>query len=523
MSREGFAAILAVAMVGATGCGVTGCGTFEAADAPPDGGPASTDTTGGDAEADAGQVVTEPPSDDEITEAFGVFVSVQGTADGDGSRAHPFSTIGAGIAKAAESGRRVYVCKGTYKESLVLRSGVSVSGGFICGTTWTIDAVGRSTVEATSNPAVTATDIAIATRFEGIDVQAPPGDAKQPSSIGLLAVRASRLAVVRSRIAAGRAVDGQAGTDPTDAASGAQGTAGTAGFTTLRSGPPPSPPRAAAGAPPVCGDQAGGSGGHRGIYMSGDNCPVVSGQFRCAISIVPPIQVSPALVYRYDPIAPQILTDGGKRGTTGTSGAHAAQLGAFSPEGYVPALAVAGQVGGIGVAGSGGAGGAEPSSVSSTNTYFSFGSGSGGGSGGCPGQPGTVGTGGFASVGALVFDSPGLTFDTAEILGGQGGAGGQGTLGGKPGAGGPGGAVTGGVAGQQGGTGGHAGFSGSGAGGPSLGVAHKGGVPVFTNGAVGKAGAPGAGAPAASKDMIGVTAELTASPAGLAQAIFELP
>lgn len=521
MRREGFAAALVVA-IGAHGFGVSGCGTFEAADSPPDGGPA-VDTTGGDAEVDAGQVVTEPPSDDEITEAFGVFVSLQGTDDGDGSRARPFSTIGAGIAKAAESGRRVYVCKGSYKESLVLRSGVSVSGGFICGTTWAIDPEGRSSVEATSNPAITATDISIATRFEGIDVQAAPGSAEQPSSMGLLAVRAPKLAVVRSRIVAGRALDGSAGSDPSDAAPGGQGSPAAPSFTAPRSTPLSRPPGAAAGAPPVCGSQPGGAGGHRGVYQSGTDCTIVNAQFQCPLSIVPPVMVSQALVYRYDPIAPQIVAEGGKRGAPGTNGAHAAQLGTFSPAGYAPAAAQEGGAGGIGVAGSGGAGVAEVSSVTTSNTYFFFGGGSGGGSGGCPGQPGTVGTGGFASVGALLFDSAGLTFDTAEVVGGQGGTGGQGTLGGKPGAGGPAGVATSGTPGQAGGAGGRAGYSGSGAGGPSFGVAHKGGAPVLTNGSVGKAGTPGAGAAALSKDMVGVVAEMPASPAGLAQPMFELP
>src|SRR3954465_15337562 len=51
--------------------------------------------------------VTGTPPTDEITEAFGVFVAVDGQARGAGTRESPLATIAAGIELAKRNGKRV--------------------------------------------------------------------------------------------------------------------------------------------------------------------------------------------------------------------------------------------------------------------------------------------------------------------------------------------------------------------------------------------------------------------------------
>jgi hypothetical protein len=83
---------------------------------------------------------TKDPKDDAcgVTDSVGVFVSAAtGGDDTDGTKAKPLRTIGKAMEKARATGRRrIYVCEGTYVESLVLDSmadGLRFYGGFTCG------------------------------------------------------------------------------------------------------------------------------------------------------------------------------------------------------------------------------------------------------------------------------------------------------------------------------------------------------------------------------------------------------
>ena len=99
-----------------------------------DGGPAASSELPGQAPgADGGRGdgrPAEPPAPpakaEEVTEQYGVFVAKDGAAENPGTRKSPLASITEGIAKAkADKKGRVYVCEGTYLESLELESGVS--------------------------------------------------------------------------------------------------------------------------------------------------------------------------------------------------------------------------------------------------------------------------------------------------------------------------------------------------------------------------------------------------------------
>jgi len=144
-------------------------------------------------------------------------------------------------------------------------------------------------------------------------------------------------------------------------------------------------------------------------------------------------------------------------------------------------------------------------------------SGPGGGAGGCPGLAGTPGGGGGASIVALVFASPGLTFTSVEMAAGNGGAGGKGTFGSLQGPGGGAGTAPTEASPATGGSfGGRAGYSGNGAGGPSIALAHTGGEVVVSQDTHMTPGTGGAGV-GVRNNINNVT--MPASAAGPAMAI----
>jgi hypothetical protein len=477
--------ILGVGLLGLMGCGIFGSDDTSsppAATVPPGSDPPATTDGGLPEGAPPAAVGTPMPS--ELTNEFGVFVTANATAGGDGTKEHPLATISAGIERVKDLKLRVYVCAGTYAESLTLVNAVSVIGSLGCdGGVWTTGG-GRSIVNATTSPAVRAKDITLATRFEGLDVTAPAGTAAAPNSIALIAENATTLTVVSSKLTSAKAFDGVDGTDGVQLTLGAN----AGGHNGAASGGPfsPAPP---AFAIPFNGGAAGGVGacvgaaghdpvsGGKGGNGATENCTGnINGA--CVWGVL-----SPATTYdRTDAVAQPAGS-----GAPGSDGASASAIGSFSAaDGYAPAGGAAGTDGAPGKGGSGGNsgplyGGPAGSVATDSNRYRVGASGPGGGAGGCPGLAGTPGSGGGASVAALVFASPGLTFTTVELVGGAGGRGGKGTFGSLPGAGGlPGTTPPGATAATAGSLGGRSGVSGNGAGGPSVALAFTGGAPVVS-------------------------------------------
>lgn len=464
------------------------------------------------------------PAPEEITEKYGVFVSPAGRANGEGTRERPLASIGAAIEKAKDGLKRVYVCEGTYAESLVLVTGISVVGGLDCTTITWRQGRGMSRIESKASPAIRATDITTATRLEGLDVVAPDGTADSPSSIGMIAERAGALTIARSKITSGKGAKGADGvegvqlvpnnTPPGNGQPGDGPRERTSYFLPLVGGgewvrekPASAPPAPGGisrceGAPGHDGE-AGGAGSRAGTFTYESHTVTVALGSEVTMWSWDPLAGTPAAA------APQVRSTTAR--TPGASGGVAD--GSLDASGYSPRD---GQVGADGLPGQGGSGGASGTCAKPTGDkkYICIPpSGGGGGAGGCPGLAGTPGKGGGASIAALVLASDGLTFEQAELVAGDGGAGGKGTFGSAPTAGGAGGTAAGGSPGLRGGDGGRAGISSSGAGGPSYGLAFSGTQPKLDATAP-KAGTGGAGVAEEPKEIFGLTTTLPATPAG---------
>ena len=462
------------------------------------------------------------PKDDEINEGFGVFVSASAAEGGDGTRAKPYRMIAAGLDEAVKQRKRLYVCTGTFEEAVKIRNGIPMVGGFDCtAPAWTLSGA-RTTVKSPASPAIVAEDIDVPTRVVGFDVVAP--DAADPggSSIGMLANKAGALQIASSKITAGKAQAGAAGEEGTQlfTAATAAGKPGAAEEDFVKS-PLYQLTRNAGGAPGtnVCvgaagfAGEPGGNGGNGGGYDCAQVVVIDATVYRWAV-------VTTAANITLTPTSGEIRT--GAAGAQGSDGASASALGLFSESGFVPADGAAGTNGGGGKGGSGGNGGPMTSSICTKGHVGESASGPGGGAGGCPGLAGTAGKGGGASIGVLALGSAGLAFDACEIVAGSGGAGGRGTLGSSPTEGGLGGTASGtSTAAGAGGPGGRAGVSGSGAGGPSIAIAHTGGEPKVENGTTLKPGTAGAGVPEeTATDALGNVKTLPASAAGVAKDLF---
>lgn len=483
---------------------------------------------------DAGTGVS-PPAVDELTEAYGVFVSLTGSLDGDGTRKAPLSTINAGIARAKKDGKRVYVCKGTYKESLELQSGVSIFGGYTCATSWQRIDGEYSLVESPTSPAIRASNIVNATTFLGFDVIAPDAvSAAEPSSIGLIADKATALVVADSKITAGKGLDGAPGVEPAAPVPGT-GIDGAPGKVSFKHKPPPEYPEkfpGGTGGTSQCGGGAGGRGADGAVSV----CTKESKGGFVLFNYVPLPECYEAVPRLNQPPLwtvvgdcsegqPQTLT--ATPGMGGVNGFSAGSIGALSKTGYAPADGSAGTSGMPGVGGSGGKAQSGSAStdmcdLASDSRTSNLASGAGGGAGGCGGIAGTPGKGGGASIAALVWISPGLVFDGTELVASKGGAGGKGSLGAAPTAGGKAGVTApGAYDASDGGDGGIPGVSGSGAGGPSFGIAVHGPAPKLVNGSLAKPGTPGSGVPEESKSFGAKKWTLQESAAGLSKDIYE--
>ncbi len=499
---------------------LAGCGVFSGEDAQTPNDPNAPPIVAPNDPPPAAPPLTGTPAPSEIDEKLGVFVAPSGTTDGEGTRAKPVASIAKGIEIAKQSGKRVYVCEGTYREAIVIENKISMVGGLDCSSaSWAI-ANKRSRVLSPTTPAITADNVTDPTRFEGFDVIAPDATDPSGSSIGLFAVGSPALTVAKARI---------------DAGSGAKGDDGIPAVQLVQSGNIDGLPGlterdycatkpdgmcqvnvqpAAGGAPgtSICTGAAvvtenGGAGGTGGVWKSNpaDGAHVVAWWNE----------------YQNNPVffgAKAGVARSGAPAGSGTDGTSTQSAGALTKEGFVPAHGTRGTDGEPGKGGSGGNG--YWPTASAKNQYIWYGnSGSGGGAGGCPGLAGGEGKGGGASIAAYLVDSA-MTFEGVELFAKNGGAGGRGTFGSNPTPGGEGGPMVNGIAttaGKPGTAGGEAGSSGSGAGGSSFGLVHIGGAPTLTK-TKPQAGTPGSGAP----ELAQGTTTIAASPSGVAMDVYEL-
>jgi hypothetical protein len=422
-----------------------------------------------------------------LNSKYGVFVSLTGMANGSGTLTSPVNSIDAAITLAIPEGgataKRVYVCAGTYDETIAItaaRDNVQVFGGFSCtNSIWKYTGTLSTIAPTAQGAALTLTGLTSAL-FADLEIdaqsapQAPPAvdSTSGASSVAVLVNGATGVEFRRTKIVAGNGQPGAAGVlVPYSfmlSSSALQGNAANGG----------------AGGParvnPCPRGEGGPSGGKGGSSPDGDGDPGL-----------------PALGQGSGGTSGQCIGGNGADAPTAVNGAGAQTLGAFVAGVWQPA---GGSNGPKGAPGQGGGGGHAGSAASP-------GGGGGGGVGGCGGAGGDGGGGGGASVSVASIDA-GITFTSSILMSaaaGKGGSGAPGQPGQTFGAGGfP---AGGGCAGGNGGAGSPGGPGGGGAGGVSAGILYKGVAAKLDDATTslfrqGQAGSKGAGAGPGTNDGV---------------------
>jgi hypothetical protein len=436
----------------------------------------------------------------------GLFVSPSGADAGvaDGTRAKPFKRIGDAVAvfnAATTTAGRIYVCKGSYAETVSLGAtlvkDVTVFGALDC-TTWSYNS--SQTVTVTSAANSSALFVKAATKkieIHDVGFVAPAasgtdGSGAGNSSIAAFVSGASDVTFVRDSFTAGAGVAGTSASaqpdwNPVSAPMGNGGSAGGGGA---------AQPLSPFVCPGASGQSQGGAGG--GVNGGGSGgAPILPPQpdgNHTGAGGAGGAACGTGAVGSYG--------SGGKL-VGGGAGSGAASPGVLSGSGWSPANGFAGGVGTAAQGGGGGGGG-------------TAGGGGGGGQGGCGGLGGGAGSGAGASIGLLMFNSTvHLTSCGASVApgvaGGDGGKGQNGQQGGARALGGG----TDGCNGGAGGTGGSGGGGGGGAGGTSVGIGYLSTAPTIdgtsvsdSSTAVGKiaAGTGGTGGKLGTKGAAGASA-----------------
>ena len=423
--------------------------------------PIAVEGGGTDADSGADAPMPDPCIDNPtalscLDETTALFVSNPNGIDQDpaaGSRAKPFKTINAAIAKIDVKRRRIYVCEGSYFEDIVLNSAhssLSVFGGVDCA--WNANAAIKPIIGASANPLKIDGSVAIA--FADVAVVAK--DATSGSSIAAF-VNGGDTTLKRVRLSAGKGADAKDADIVPFANFPAQADLnGVMAADTINGG---------AGGKYTCPGglkTAGGKGGDVGNPGEpGTPGPANGGLVsNCSGNLT------------------------GAAGSAGQNGAGALTAGDLRADGWFAAAGMPGATGGPGQGGGGG--------------FGVMGAGGGGGAGGCGGAGGAAGTGGGASI-ALAAYLANVTLESSTLEATLGGRGAKGSVGqngqtifGFRGTG-SGNACNGGA----GGPGASGGIGGGGAGGSSLGFVYKGPSPTLdaqTEGAIssGKKGSGGA-------------------------------
>ncbi len=480
----------------------TGSGAHDGALA--DAGPSCTPKPGEDVPDDDFKDTNCDGIDGDISKA--VFVAPSGVDGASGTIAAPLKSIRDAITKAASEKKSVYVCNGSYFETLTLNAAsvglVGIFGGYDCKSSWKRVA-DVAHVLPTSGIPLTVDSLPSALTIDRIGFTAGSASKSSESSVAVF-VKDSTGAILfhNAQLVAGDGSSGNAGAAPTGTSSHAPSGAGG------QTPPPTTCMRYATDNPLWCSHQAAGGSTFTGLGGGGATCAAPGGSGGKG-GVLDGADRQAGIGAAFGAVSAGVDNPGrdGSDGATGTVGASAAfGLGGISSAGYVASNTGANGVsGGLGGGGSGGSGGnAFLLSSSGIDRHFCNGGGGGeGGSGGCGGDGGQGGGAGGASIGLLVKDSPNVTVSRSTLTTGGGGNGGDassGTVGQAGGDGGGGGDGTTpgrcqGSLGGRGGRGGAGGSGGAGGGGPSFGIFWTGKTAptasesvVFNLGAGGKGG-----------------------------------
>ena len=523
---------------GAAGAGLAGAAGMGAVGGA--GGEAGSENGGGGGEG--GELETarcDPTSEDAPDDDFvdsncdgidgdasrAVFVAPAGKDDASGTRDAPFGSLAHAVELAVPKKLSIYVCNGTYRENLVIRSGISIYGGYDCTRAWT-RVKDHAVLQPTDGLPLVVDSVAGDVVIDRLSFRAgratKPGTSSQAAGI----INSAYVHFWHSEFSAG---DGAPGLDGTPGASApsAPPNSGANGTDSVRTDCTVEIPSPACGEAPrggrdvslVCAFDGGTyetSGGEGG---DGTNPWLLQGKKSC-LEWGSPHQVGLPGHYRINGGSWEVIYPPSDLSQLAGRSGGGAQLGIGSLDGVLYVASNAGAPGGIGLPGIPGAGGDGGAYAISTSDVCSqgFASGSGGGQGGpggCGGTGGTGGLGGGASI-ALVIVKSQVQLDWASLVTGNGGNGGAGALGGagQPGglAGSAGKALYSSIAGAPGkpGTaGGTGGSGGPGGGGPSIGILYI-GVPPIVNASSYSLGLPGNGGTLVGGGAaeVGVTSQL---------------
>jgi hypothetical protein len=450
-----------------------------------------------------------------LDDAYGVFVAPPGAAAAaddagasdagtDGSKDHPFATLGEALAQLGAK-TRIFLCNGSYSEELSITTPVRLYGGLSCapgpsGRAWAYVGATSTVTSPSPRPALSVSGASGAgVTLEDVSFTSPSVTTAGGSSIAAI-VSSSTVNLVRVTLTAGSGAGGSPGEDGTATPNytGAAPAGGGQVFTF--SGGSYSAVAGGGGAVNRCtpyGMSAGGDGG-LGCASSGTGA---SGNASPPAPTTPGRDGLSAVGTTTDDAGTLVvvaITDPGADGVAGDGGAAAAapSYGVLTATAWTPAP---GGDGAPGHPGQGGAGATDPR-YDNCGLSFSVGGG-GGGAGGCGGSGGKGGGGAGGSIALAVAGST-VTLTDCILVASAGGAGGRGGAGEDGQAGAAGGdrsvSLSLHAAGAPGGNGAGGSGGAGGTGGISVGILTKGSTVTTTSGSIqtGGAGTGGAAGPA---------------------------
>ena len=442
-----------------------------------EGGPGG-EAGGGDGGGEGGVVIpttcdltkSAKDSPDCVDDGVGIFASPAGDDTAPGTKLKPVRSITKAVELATAATKpRVYLCAGTYNDSVEVKTPISIFGGFTCTPPGDWKNTGAGVTWNATKPdfALRISGVGSKVFVDDVEIDAKDGTTPGESSIAVFVADSAEVAFERVVINSGKGIAGATKQKKSAAANAAKGS-------------PAANPLGGDGAKNVCadGDSTGGKGGTIGQ----DNA----------------LPGEPQAVGGGSAGKPVTSCVGGGSGGTGALGAVGPNGGAIAIRGTLTAAGWKPMPGNSGNPGSkaqgGGGGGARA------------GAGGGGGAGGCGGEGGGGGGGGGASI-AIGAISSKITLTASRVNSAASGNGGD-AAGGQPGQphGGGGAGGTGvpddGCPGGQGGEGGNGGAGGGGAGGISTPILYKGALPTMTDTTLtkGTAGTKGHGGDAVGPD-----------------------
>ncbi|XXT22115.1 hypothetical protein WME94_11200 [Sorangium sp. So ce429] len=448
---------------------------------------------------------TEERTVEYLPNSCGVFVAPLGKKGAKGTKDAPLASIHEATRRAQQNAKHVvYVCAGTFEETIEIDAEMVIFGGLDCADGWKWGNDGKETVLTTSPGQVPLTmqPGEGIVHVEDLKVLAPEGNSNADETSSIAAVAAGgKVELVRCELMAQNAAKGVDGADrgppvPENAMKGGAGSAGNpACSANIVATDEPVPHEC--GTPDDTSDDSVG-----GLAGFGFSTQVIAGNPGDPDRASEPNGITnPNGGTRgNDGVCNPDANMAGAPGISGGPGHNADDPGTISTSGYT---GVSGTDGDKGTTAQGGGGGASARGGTPSCTAPKTGGASGGngGSGGCGGLGGKGGLFGGSSI-ALISLNATVSFENVTLTAGDGGDGGDGApgqVGGEGGDAGAGGMAVGplssGCKGGKGGKGGDGGHGGGGLGGHSLGIAFHGNEPPVTGReiTIGKAGLGGTG------------------------------